>query len=199
MKKIFINAVLAGITIGIGTIIYLSVENKVVGALLFSVGLLSICALKFNLFTGKVGYLVEKKNFGEVGLIWLGNLVGTFIAGTIIQFTRIYAKLLPSLQMVVETKLNDNYISLFILGIFCGILMFTAVDIFSKHDSVIGVTAIFLCVSVFILSGFEHSIANMAYFTLYGWNIELIIKLLVITIGNGIGGMLIPLFKKVSE
>lgn len=199
MKKVFINALLAGLMIGIGTIIYLSVENKVVGSLLFSLGLLSICAQKLNLFTGKVGYLVEKKNFKEVGMIWIGNFVGTFTVGTVVRFTRIYPKLFTSLEPIIQAKLNDNMLSLFILAIFCGMLMYTAVEIFNNNDSVIGVTAIFLCVSVFILSGFEHSIANMAYFTLYGWNVDLFIKLILITLGNSAGGMLIPLFKKVRE
>lgn len=41
--RIFVLAVLAGIAIGIGGIVYLSVDNKVVGALLFTVGLYTIC------------------------------------------------------------------------------------------------------------------------------------------------------------
>jgi len=49
--------------IGVGAVIYLSLENKVIGALLFSVGLLSICCLGLNLFTGKIGYVVENKQY----------------------------------------------------------------------------------------------------------------------------------------
>lgn len=199
MKKDFIKAVMAGIMIGVGAVIYLSLENKVIGALLFSVGLLSICCLGLNLFTGKIGYVVENKQFGTVGIIWCGNLVGTFLAGTLIKFTRVFEKIYPSLKSAMAPRLSDNFLSLFVLAIFCGLLMYTAVEIYKTSKSVYGMGAILLCVSVFILSGYEHSIANMAYFTLYGWSLDLFIKLIVITIGNSIGGMFIPLCKKIME
>ena len=199
MKEEFIKAILAGVMIGIGAVIFLSLENKVVGALLFSVGLLSICCLGFNLYTGKIGYVVENKQWSTVGIIWLGNLVGTFITCTLVKFTRIFEKIYPSLENCMAAKLTDNYLSLFVLAIFCGLLMYTAVEIYKTSNPVYGMAAILLCVSVFILSGYEHSIANMAYFTLFGWNIDLFIKLIVITVGNSVGGMFVPLCKKLMD
>lgn len=196
MIKEFIKAILAGFVIGMGAVIYLSLDNKVVASLLFSVGLLSICCLGFNLFTGKIGYVVENKQFLNVCVIWLGNLVGTFTSTTLIKLTRIYEKLLPALESAMLPRLTDNFISLFVLAIFCGILMYTAVEIFKNYEGIIGISAILLCVSVFILSGYEHSIANMAYFNLYGWSLDLFMKLIVITLGNSLGGMFIPLCKK---
>lgn len=199
MKKDLVKAILAGIVISIGAVIYLSLENKVIGALLFAVGLLSICCLGLNLFTGKIGYVIENKQYGTVALIWCGNFIGTFLSSTIIKFTRIYVKIIPSLENVMTPRITDNYFSLFVLAIYCGLLMYTAVEIFRTKDSVYGMVAILLCVSVFILSGYEHSIANMAYFTLYGWNLDLFVKLIVITIGNSFGGMLIPFCKKMMD
>ena len=64
---------------------------------------------------------------------------------------------------IVSVKVADDPVSLFILAIFCGMLMFTAVDAF-KNDKLPAVcrpVMVFLCVMVFILSGFEHCIANM--------------------------------------
>lgn len=199
MKKDLIKAILAGFIIGIGAVIYLSLENKIIGSLLFSVGLLSICCLELNLYTGKIGYVVENKQFSTAGIIWLGNLIGTFLSCTLIKFTRIFDKIYPSLESCMTPRLTDNYLSLFVLAIFCGLLMYTAVEIFKTSNSVYGLAAIFLCVSVFILSGYEHSIANMAYFTLYGWTLDLFIKLIIITIGNSIGGMFIPVCKKIMK
>lgn len=50
---------------------------------------------------------------------------------------------------------------------------------------------IILPVMVFILSGFEHSIANMFYFNLaWDWNINVILKIITMLIGNGIGSIL---------
>ena len=55
--QMFLKAVYAGFMIGIGGIVYLSVENKVVGSLLFSFGLLTIVTQGFFLYTGKVGFV----------------------------------------------------------------------------------------------------------------------------------------------
>ena len=63
MKKIlhtFILAILAGAAIGIGGIVYLSMDNKTAGALMFTVGLYTICIHGLNLYTGKAGYLVNQ-------------------------------------------------------------------------------------------------------------------------------------------
>ena len=114
-------------------------------------------------------------------------------------FWKVFEKIYPSLESAMAPRLSDNYLSLFVLAIFCGLLMYTAVEIYKTSNSVYGMGAILLCVSVFILSGYEHSIANMAYFTLYGWSLDLFIKLIVITIGNSIGGMFIPVCKKIME
>ena len=53
--RIFIKAVYAGFMIGIGGMVYLAVENKIVGSMLFSFGLLTIVTQGFYLYTGKIG------------------------------------------------------------------------------------------------------------------------------------------------
>lgn len=56
-KTMLIKAVYAGFMIGIGGIVYLSVDNKAIGSLLFSFGLLTIVTQGFCLYTGKVGFM----------------------------------------------------------------------------------------------------------------------------------------------
>ncbi|MCQ4894244.1 hypothetical protein NE607_14560, partial [Dorea longicatena] len=51
---------------------------------------------------------------------------------------------------IVETKLSDTYISLFLLAVCCGMLMYIAVATFKKQPNILGTIAVFLCVSVFI-------------------------------------------------
>lgn len=51
--RLFALAVLAGAAIGIGGIVFLSLENKIGGALMFTAGLYSICVHGLNLFTGQ--------------------------------------------------------------------------------------------------------------------------------------------------
>lgn len=59
--KLIRKSILAGIMIGISSTVYLSVNNKIIGALLFSIGLFMICSFKMYLFTGKVGYMIITK------------------------------------------------------------------------------------------------------------------------------------------
>ena len=50
--RLFALAVLAGAAIGIGGIVFLSLENKIVGALMFTAGLYSIVIIFLFLFIG---------------------------------------------------------------------------------------------------------------------------------------------------
>lgn len=197
MGNIFYKAVLAGIAIAIGGSIYLSVENKIIGALLFTVGLYAIVLNGLFLYTGKVGYLVVEKDKKEYLLIllttWLGNLVGTAIGAVAFLNTR-QAHIAQNVKSICDAKLNDTPLSIFILAVFCGLLMYIAVDGFKEKGNPI---ILFMGVSVFILCGFEHCIANMFYFSLaQAWSGKAVLYLLIMTLGNSVGGILIPFVKK---
>lgn len=196
MKKTFLLALLAGLAIGIGGVIFLTLENKIIGSLLFTVGLYTICSQGLNLYTGKVGYLVDNdlSYLKTLAIIWIGNLVGTGLSALCVLYTRIQG-IQQTAYTITQVKVNDNYISLFLLAIFCGMLMFIAVDGYKKTNNPV---ILFVCVSVFILCGFEHCIADMFYFWLANcWSIDLVLKLLIITLGNSLGGILIPYIKKI--
>ena len=202
MKRIidvFLCAVMTGFAIGIGGSVYLSCDNKYMGAFLFGTGLFVILSFGFNLFTGKVGYAVENKPsyIIDLILIWLGNLTGTAIMGGMILCTRI-ASIGEKAAEICSVKFNDNLLSIFILAIFCGMLMFIAADGFKKIENPVGkMLAVFLPVMAFILSGYEHCIANMFYFTIAKvWSANTVLYLLVMTMGNAVGGMFIPFVKK---
>lgn len=183
--------VLAGILIGIGGSVYLACDNKYVGAVLFSVALLSICMRGFALFTGKVGFLVVSHGKADIAATLLslpGNLIGTFLAGIAVCFA------LPALGeralSLCEGKLAQTAPETLIRAVFCGILMYLAVVIWRENRSPLG---ILFCVPVFILSGFEHSIANMFYFSASGIvSFEAFLYLWLVILGNAVGGMLIP-------
>ena len=57
--KVFLSAVLAGMCIGFGGLVFLMLDNKIVGAALFTIGLFVICTFGFHLFTGKVCYVFQ--------------------------------------------------------------------------------------------------------------------------------------------
>ena len=187
----FALAVLAGIAIGIGGIVYLSVENKIAAALMFTVGLYTICVHGLNLYTGKIGYLVNQSftYLLDLIVIWFGNLTAAAVMQSRIKGISDIA------AAISATKINDNLFSLFLLAVFCGFLMFAAVDGYktTRHPAIL-----FMGVAAFILCGFEHCIADMFYYFLGGaWSAKAVTSILVITIGNSVGGMLIPLMKKI--
>lgn len=192
----FVSALFAGIMISVGGTIYLSCDNKFIGAALFSIGLLSIFVFKFMLFTSKAGYIVLEKSKGKYAIyliiVYLGNFIGTFLTAKLIALTKIYEKL--HIDKFIEQKTSGTLLSTFILAIFCGLLMFIAAETYNNSKSEPTRTImVFLCVMTFILAGFEHCVANMFYFTLAGEiNGNTILYILMATLGNAVGGMLIP-------
>lgn len=196
----FISAVLAGMMIGMGGTVYLSQSNPIAGSFLFAVGLFTVVVFQLHLFTGKIGYLPFQKPAYLVELLitWLGNLAGTFIMATMVRNSRIFEGMAERAGQIAAVKLNDGFLSIFLLAIFCGMLMFIAVDCFkTQKGSTLQFIGVFVPVMVFILSGFEHVIANMFYFSLAAaWSGHCLASVLVMTLGNSIGGMLIPLYLK---
>lgn len=192
---VFLSAILAGIMIGIGGSVYLSLAaegSKIAGALLFSVGLFTIIVFKLYLFTGKVGYLFITNEsagikIGNILLTLFGNFIGTFLVGS--AFAERFI-LNTGVLKIVEDKLNLPLADAFLLAIPCGILMFAAVEGYKRAETgAVKAVIVALCVAVFILAGFEHSIADMFYFAVARMiNIESIMFLLIIIVGNLIGG-----------
>lgn len=192
--KEYAKGVLAGIFIGIGGAVYLSCDIKYIGALLFSVALLTICLCAYSLYTGKVGMLTfnhKPEDFGLLGMCLLGNLTGTLLMGLGVRVA------IPALEakaaLACASKLAQELPEALFRAIFCGMLMYIAVSVFRKKNTVVG---ILFCVPVFILSGFEHSVANMFYFGLEkGVSFESIIYIALIVLGNSIGALVISLLE----
>lgn len=187
--KCLVRAILAGMMISIGGCVYLGSEVKWVGAILFAVGLFTIFSFRLDLYTGKVGYVFDNKPSYLVDLlvIIIGNFIGCFIVGSMMP--------LDAASSLVQTKLdNFAFFPVLFKGVLCGMLMFIAADCYKNSKSFI---ATFVCVPVFILSGFEHSIADMFYFCSAGsFSIESLVFILVVLLGNAIGGVLIPVCRK---
>lgn len=198
MLKTFRESLCAGVLITIGGTVFLSCENKTVGAVLFSVALLCICYKGYYLFTGKIGYLVEqhrKKDFADLLIGLLGNLICTFLLGMLLR------NVLPDIgdkaAQMCSAKLMQNPLHTFIRGFFCGILMYLAVSIYKEKSSVLGVL---FCVPVFILCGFEHSIADMFYFGTSGlFDTKIILFMALVVAGNTFGAMLLPALKGIPK
>lgn len=201
--KTLVLAALAGMSISIGGIVFLSCESKVAGAIFFTIGLFTVCTFSFNLFTGKVCYAFENKAsyILDLILIWIGNFAGCLLTGLAMRLTRVAPGLIETAQGICEKKLSGSPLSTIILGLFCNICIFIAVDGYKNNPHEIGkYLALLFGVSVFILCGFEHCVANMFYFSMAGiFSIEMLLFLLLNTVGNCIGGLLVPLMYKMIK
>ena len=198
--KTFVGAVLAGISIALGGMVFLSLENKVIGAALFTVGLFTVCTFGLNLFTGKVCYVFHSDRTYALMLpvIWLGNLAGTGLTALCAGLTRSGPALTEKARVLCQAKLNDSLVSLFCLGILCNIFIYIAVEGFKNNPHELGkYLALVFGVMVFILCGTEHCVADMFYFWMGGvWSGHAVVCLLVITLGNAAGGVLFPLLRR---
>lgn len=182
--EMFVKSVYAGFLIGIGGMVYLSVDNRIVGSLLFSFGLLTIVTQGFFLYTGKIGFVKSVKELPGMAVVVLGNFAGTFLASLLARAAHLN---LDTVELV-NRKLANTASGAFFLSVLCGIMMYLAIDNYNKSRHLVFLVA---PVMIFILSGFEHSVANMFYFHLAGsYGPKALTYLLLMVVGNGIGAKL---------
>ena len=175
----FLLAILAGILIGIGVIINTSLSVPVLGALLFSFGLLSIIELKLPLYTGKIGFAGQQK-FYFVEML-LGNFVGA--GGAVGAYTLANPKFETILTLEkAAIKFSKSPFELFLLGVICGILVHFAVKIKKWYTTI-------MAIMIFILIGAEHCVADFPYFLMAIASFDNLLKFLMIILGNSLGAI----------
>ena len=192
MLRKIASGLAAGICISLGGAVFLAAENRIAGAVLFSVALLCICFKGYALFTGRVGFIPEDHSRDALETLFLcllGNALGTVLGGLLIRLA------LPGLGAAAltlcEGKLAQLLWSTLIRGGFCGVLMYLAVSTWRDSKTPLG---ILFCIPVFILSGFEHSIADIFYFAASGLvSLRAFLFIWVVILGNALGAMILPL------
>lgn len=171
-----IKSILAGVMIAIGSLVYVNASNPIAGAFFFSIGLIIILLMNFNLYTGKIGYIRKIENFPSLLLIFLANLIGCCILFIVPKANADF--------MIQKISIEWYYV----LGkaFICGVLVYIAVDQFKKGR--IWITL--LAIPAFIIAKCEHCIADFCYMILtrtFTW--KSILFLLLVTIGNSIGAL----------
>lgn len=200
-----LNAVLSGIMISIGGAVYLLCENKIIGSFLFSFGLFTIVQRGFALYTGKVGYIPENSPVYiiETLITLIGNIAGTALTAILLQHTRFSQTLHEKAAVCMAAKTSDSIASQLILGAFCGMLMYLAVDNAKesrkKNADMSFVFGICIPVMIFIICSFNHSIADAFYMFSAGTFPKDAPYILTVAAGNAIGGMLMPFVKKITS
>ena len=209
--KTFVKGIMAGICISLGGWIYIicgykmSANLNVVGALFFSIGLMLICNFGYYLYTGKICYLFEKsdkykKKLLELLLGILGNVFGCIIVGFLLRQTLVMKDetLKIFINQLVSNKIERSWYEMIVVSIFCGMFVYFAVECFKKTENqFMRNLFIIIFISSFIVSGFEHCVANMFYFAVGGsYTLNTLFSLLLCIFGNTLGGLFVPFVLK---
>ncbi len=176
------KSISASFLISLGALGILVIENPQIAAFLFSFGLLSICALNFNLFTGKCGYLLRGEiKLKELLIILIVNLLSGYLFGFI------YSLGYSDIQAIALAKVQTwNFtFSFFLRSFLCGAIMYIAVEIKKTYNSYLG---IIYGVPLFILCNMQHSIANIIYM---GMAQDFNVAILLCLLGNFTGSIFI--------
>lgn len=200
------DGVLSGIIVAMGCSVYLNCENRVLGAVLFSFGLFVIITFRLGLYTGKAGYLSENelRYVIEVLITLVSNFVGVVTGALLLRMTRHGESLKMKSIEHLEVKFGDTLLSMFILAFFCGVMMYIAVEAnrrcILEKNHISSIFAVVLPVLIFVFNSFNHSVADLAFFSLSGFYSagRAAIYFPIVIIGNGLGGVLVPLMKRLS-
>lgn len=188
---------------------------RVVSSVVFPIGLFMVLVGGAELFTGNCLIMIpvlskKAKVSGMLKnwlLVYLGNMVGAFLIALGASFGHTYSfadgELANLVVNTAVTKANISFSDGLIRGILCNVLVCMAVWCSFAADELAGkVFALWLPVMLFIICGFEHSVANMYFIpagmltsSLYGITADsltllnfFITNLVPVTIGNIIGG-----------
>lgn len=170
----------AAVLIGLGNFALLKLGNPI-GPIIFAFGLLGVCYLGQNLFTGKCGFLFQDKiPVLELLTILVVNLVAGYLVGMA------FAAADPSIVPAASDKVAswDFSMAYFIKSVLCGVVMYLAVAIYKKGSPL----GIIFGIPLFIFCGFQHCIANvitMGVATGFSWSLVLAV------VGNFAGSLII--------
>lgn len=172
----------AALLIGIGNYVLLKIGSPI-GPVLFSFGLLGVCVLGLNLFTGKAGFFFEDKiKVLDLLIILVSNLVFGYLFGAM--FGLADGEIENSAAAKVLSW--DLSVAFFIKATLCGMIMYLAVKLFRKGTSL----GIIIGVPLFIFSGMQHSIANVITLGVtLELNFELVGIILLCVAGNFVGAL----------
>lgn len=176
-KEYIFGSLIAGFLIGLGVIICALSSPPILGAFLFSFGLLMIIHLRFPLYTGRIGLFNDK----WLPVMLLGNLIG--VAAAALLYISAFPAFASTLATIAAAKFAKSFLSFFVCGIFCGVLIHFAV--LSKNKLLTSMAVI-----IFILIGAEHCIAVFPYL-LFCFSFQNLLKFLLIIAGNSIGAIIL--------
>jgi formate/nitrite transporter len=177
--------ILAGFFIGLGamfaTLVTTDIQigfglTKLVGGIVFSLGLILVVVAGAELFTGNAlmvgsrasGKIRLSQLFQNWGIVYFTNLIGSLLLVVVVFYSQFWAldgfKVGVNALSIANAKVNLAFWPAFARGILCNTLVCLAVWLcFSARSTVDKIFAILFPITAFVACGFEHSIANMYF------------------------------------
>jgi len=153
MKELIRKSIGASLLIALGDYALLKLGEPI-GPIIFAFGLLGVCYMGLNLFTGKCGFYIEDKiKLKDLLIILLVNLIAGYLIGLAFSITD--KTIVNSALLKVSTW--EVSIPFFIKSVLCGIIMYIAVYMYRKGTPL----GIIFGIPLFIFCGFQHCIANI--------------------------------------
>ena len=197
------RSVLAGIMISIGCCMYAAAENLILGSFLFSLGLMAVIQYDLPLYTGRVGLVLQNDIKTNVILItalfW--NLAGVLCMWWLAHWLPVF----DNVSAIGHAKLAIPLPQLFWRAVICGAFMELACNGWRRNKFIQSTKeepfqwinqnfsksfVTILCVMGFIIIGGEHSIADWFYLSSINFPQDSIIRMIILILGNGIGGII---------
>lgn len=213
----FVSAMVAGMFISFGSFVAFVLGSvisagdaaswtKAAQAFAFAAALSLVVMAGAELFTGNnlamgAASLRKKVSWGDTCKLWvvcwIGNLVGSLLSVLVFKLTAIpTGDTAAYFAKIASGKIGLGPVELLARAILCNILVCLAVWCGAKMKTESGkLIMIFWCIFVFMVCGFEHSIANMSIEGVALFNGDVTIggylySVLLATVGNMIGGVL---------
>lgn len=222
--KTFILAIFAGAFIALGAlgsqIVACGVApvafGRVLSGLIFPIGLAMVIIAGGELFTGNCLLFIPVLDrqislfdfVKNLFIVYLGNIVGSVLIAFLANYGHVLSlyngELVRNVVTTASVKANIPFLDAFFKGILCNVLVCIAVWASQAAEELSGrIIALYLPIFLFVVCGFEHSVANMYFIPsgmlaqyVYGYPGHISIlgflwNLLPVTLGNLVGGSLL--------
>ena len=184
LQALVMLGMLAGAFIGLGSLYYVIVVSdpalpvalqRVLGGMVFSLGLLLVVVAGAELFTGNnliamawaEGKVTGRELLANWVVVCLANLAGAVGLAAIVLFSGHAETYAAAYLKIASAKTTLPPLQAFFSGVMCNVLVCMAVWMsFAGRSVVDKAVAIVLPISAFVAAGFEHSVANMYFIPL---------------------------------
>lgn len=195
----------SGVMIGVGGSAFLLACSmyerwgKLIGSVLFSLGILAIVMFEMKLFTGLISDMPEMgaKNWWRLPVCFLGNMLGVLFAAVLVKYSPLADSVIPQAKEMMSAKLDANLWAIKALSssILCGFLITLSIGAvnYAPRKGLSTTVGVMFPIIVFAFCGFDHSVANTLYIFFLGFSGKAVVYLLICVLGNILGGVILPI------